>query len=841
MSISPPLFSRLLKLVAACSALCGTALAEPPVPQWIERVDPADYALLAADLPSPMTTSDLEVHRRAVAAGVSDADGHVSSEETFWLQVEQVIRGSIEDRMAVEAVVAVLETPEGAAAWAERWHLQGARATANDLGDPRLTGVGASFVGSDRVSIRYRNVAARFRWTMSGSGVDRVERVARLWLDKVTRVMEDDEDQLTIEVDLKEGQVFTQGDRLPVKVWVKRGHRDPVSGASVELSVVSPTGRVVGQSPVMSTDKTGQGRITPHLPWWPAHFTACAAVGSWRLVADARIGREQASLIRNFEVVELVVSTAQVAHNLLRIMNWWQSSVTDPLHPKNGVDEPFVDALWYPKGPKVNMRSRIDPRFAPYTSSALASDTLRFLDRLRFSSSHSDRVLMAGVDYGPVGDGRGLGHMSVAIFPRGQPWDTGYVLESWWNQKKEVVNAADWVAVFSLPGAFGPGSRWLKGPWHGEYPTTGSDGGYYPSKGVHRELAPGRVHVLTYSPVEVLVVDDRGQRSGRLPDGTLLDEIPDAEHLRNTRRDGTLVSMLSVPGGRYQVRIAGTGDGTFHLVTGTDREIVNYGEQRIRAGELATLALESHDLRQPLVMPDGRRVDTAPGFPEERSPTPPGGSPPDESLPAAGITEPARTTAFAVQAGRRALAPAGTVDVPVWLVNAEALANMNLNVHYDPAVVRPVRNSHRGNLVSQALFEANVRDRGVIRLGFAQRENLRGTGTLAQLAFEAIGRPGARTPLRLEVTMASAAAGDLVTPSQIFHGEIVIVGSDGRLPGDTTGRGVLTALDAMNALKISVGNLPVDLVADVDQDGQVTARDATLILQRVVGRSSGGS
>ena len=37
-------------------------------------------------------------------------------------------------------------------------------------------------------------------------------------------------------------------------------------------------------------------------------------------------------------------------------------------------------------------------------------------------------------------------------------------------------------------------------------------------------------------------------------------------------------------------------------------------------------------------------------------------------------------------------------------------------------------------------------------------------------------------------------------------------------------------------LKMSVGNLPVNLAADMDGDGQVTARDATLILQRVVGK-----
>jgi hypothetical protein len=64
----------------------------------------------------------------------------------------------------------------------------------------------------------------------------------------------------------------------------------------------------------------------------------------------------------------------------------------------------------------------------------------------------------------------------------------------------------------------------------------------------------------------------------------------------------------------------------------------------------------------------------------------------------------------------------------------------------------------------------------------------------------------------------------------------VVVGPKGRVPGDTTGSGDLTALDAMNALKMSVQLLPEDLIADLDGDRRVTARDATLILQRVVGR-----
>jgi len=83
-----------------------------------------------------------------------------------------------------------------------------------------------------------------------------------------------------------------------------------------------------------------------------------------------------------------------------------------------------------------------------------------------------------------------------------------------------------------------------------------------------------------------------------------------------TIADGTFVSMISVPDGEYQVSITGIGDGTFHLVTGTDNAIVNYGEQPIKSGEQAIFTLKSADLNQPLELADKSTVTPQPGFPE---------------------------------------------------------------------------------------------------------------------------------------------------------------------------------------------------------------------------------
>ena len=57
------------------------------------------------------------------------------------------------------------------------------------------------------------------------------------------------------------------------------------------------------------------------------------------------------------------------------------------------------------------------------------------------------------------------------------------------------------------------------------------------------------------------------------------------------------------------------------------------------------------------------------------------------------------------------------------------------------------------------------------------------------------------------------------------------------VPGDCDNDGTLTSADAWCALEISVGNIPEKpwMKMEPNRPGGVTARDATIILQRVVG------
>ncbi|PJA47955.1 MAG: hypothetical protein CO171_08510 [Syntrophobacterales bacterium CG_4_9_14_3_um_filter_49_8] len=432
--------------------------------------------------------------------------------------------------------------------------------------------------------------------------------------DSVTFTVETD-GELTVELNIGEGQKFTQGDDFTVIAQVFRGEQ-PVAGATVELYVYSPSGRDYGHAD-LTTDENGQVERR-------AYFTVDAAVGMWELVAEAEAptdtDTDEAELTREFELVKFQVSEAQVQKNIETISALWESSPEVP----NGVTAyPFIATFWWPKGPKVNLGSLVNARLASYTCSALSWTTLRFLNGLRFSISKDTRLLMAGVDYGPINDGTGLIHTAVALYPHGSHWRRGYVLEPWWNQEKESWHGILWSTTF-LAGDT-PGNNWLWGNlWEGEYPTTGSDGGYYPGPASAPPILIGnRMRVLTYCPVEILVVDPRGQRVGLL-DGIFVNEIPDAEQAHAVSEDGTSVSMISVPEGQYQVTITGTGNGTYHLVTGTDNDIVNYGEQLILLGEQATFTLKSSDLNQPLKLPSGSSVLPQHGLLES------GGQLPDE-------------------------------------------------------------------------------------------------------------------------------------------------------------------------------------------------------------------
>jgi len=197
-----------------------------------------------------------------------------------------------------------------------------------------------------------------------------------------------------------------------------------------------------------------------------------------------------------------------------------------------------------------------------------------------------------------------------------------------------------------------------------------------------------------------------------------------------------------------------------------------------------------------------------------------------------GVVPPSGMT---LEAASRQVRQGDSVTIPVSLIGGRDVANMNFNLTYSQEIARVSGPVIKGNLLDKAMFEANPNDVGVVRIGFAQSQDLSGTGTVAQIPFKAVGPPGSRTWLRLEVTTINSATG-AKTPIATVAGDIQIVRPEEKPPGDLNGNGILDAGDALDALKMSVRLILVNMAADMDADGQVTSNDARLILLKVVGK-----
>lgn len=212
------------------------------------------------------------------------------------------------------------------------------------------------------------------------------------------------------------------------------------------------------------------------------------------------------------------------------------------------------------------------------------------------------------------------------------------------------------------------------------------------------------------------------------------------------------------------------------------------------------------------------------------------------------------SAAMSLQAPRRLALPNDLLLIPITLNNAANVANLNFDLAYNAAVIRPEGNLVKGNLLDNALFSANPSQAGLVRNGFAQTSGLSGTGTVVNIPFRIVGKPGDKSPLELQVTTINDPNGGTLKIEQIA-GEIVITNSDGTLPGDGgngTGGGNpkpaipqgdcdgdlrVTELDALCALEMSVQLREGLAIMDVDNSGlPITSRDAVIILQRAVGQ-----
>jgi hypothetical protein len=222
------------------------------------------------------------------------------------------------------------------------------------------------------------------------------------------------------------------------------------------------------------------------------------------------------------------------------------------------------------------------------------------------------------------------------------------------------------------------------------------------------------------------------------------------------------------------------------------------------------------------------------------------------------------------------------VQVPINIANVQGMLSAALSLSFDPAVLR-IQGATTGSLTPGWTLVANTGIAGQVTLSMSSAGTVMGAGVLANLEFEVIGPPEASSPL----TLSGVVLNDGAIPAETTNGSLTVdsvyslsgsvqywnasrpvpaidlvlsgprlyrgtSGSDGSYsvigvpagsytltPGGATVEGGISALDASLALRHQAGLETLSgnalKAADVNQNGSVTAHDASYILQRAAG------
>ena len=194
-----------------------------------------------------------------------------------------------------------------------------------------------------------------------------------------------------------------------------------------------------------------------------------------------------------------------------------------------------------------------------------------------------------------------------------------------------------------------------------------------------------------------------------------------------------------------------------------------------------------------------------------------------------------RPRATAIVIASAAKAKGDTVAIPITVYNVNQFGDLNVTVQYPTAALKLVGFT-KGAIPSGAMFDANTATPGQIRVGFVHQKGVTGSFALGRMDFQLLGQPGSKANVTATVTTATQVGTEAPIRFAVSNGVVTVLAQ--RVKGDWNGDGKVTSLDALAALKMSVGKLKEDLILDVDGDGRVTAKDARLLLGSAVGIGS---
>jgi len=314
----------------------------------------------------------------------------------------------------------------------------------------------------------------------------------------------------------------------------------------------------------------------------------------------------------------------------------------------------YVPVFW----PTFDIMDIYAGKFEDFTCGSCQTRVLEMLDKMRLHGTPAEKEVFNYWDYGPIMS-MGTWHQVVVIYPKGSSWRTdGIVLDPWPTQKPEAMTLGEWMKSSSLYMAPMPSFF-----WNGQYPLTG--GKDYPTEPPPKPTAKQRrtqqllspaqkqhyaslqdirvkldyldkvgaemeqanpnvfksIATGTKSPVQMLITDAAGRRSGWVDANTFVNEIPAAEITDYDEPDNTKGMMALLPLATYQVRITGRQAGTFSLLRAmpeqyTTAALAHTKELNIGPGDTFTYTLSPDQPMTQLVKPGAAVVpfvDMVPG------------------------------------------------------------------------------------------------------------------------------------------------------------------------------------------------------------------------------------
>lgn len=122
----------------------------------------------------------------------------------------------------------------------------------------------------------------------------------------------------------------------------------------------------------------------------------------------------------------------------------------------------------------------------------------------------------------------------------------------------------------------------------------------------------------------------------------------------------------------------------------------------------------------------------------------------------------------------------GTVDVPIDVAGASGIGALQLELIYDPAVIKPDTVTRGALTGGNALFDFNPDNAGRLIIGLATLEDIKGDGVLATARFKVVGQAGQVSALGIEKAEAWEGASHQSVLIKTEAGKLTVKGG---LPG----------------------------------------------------------